>query len=137
LTCGAELAQAARDDLARSELVGSLAANATLAFAPPDVWWALTAAHWAGNPRLRIVSTGAPAIELARQLVPLAAELWSALVAVDGGIVASAGRIASGDGVHCGKPLPGTTIAVLDEAGRICPIGATGDIAVGGTARAR
>jgi len=28
-------------------------------------------------------------------------------------------------------------IAVLDEAGRTCPIGATGDIAVGGAARAR
>ncbi|HEX5124543.1 MAG TPA: amino acid adenylation domain-containing protein [Rhodanobacteraceae bacterium] len=137
LACGAELAQATREDIARSEPLGSLAANATLAFAAPEFWRALAVAHWAGNTRLRIVSTGAPAIELARQLAPLSAELWCALVAVDGGIVASAGRFASGEAVQCGKPLPGTSVAVLDEAGRICPIGATGDIAVGGSVRAR
>jgi len=96
------------------------------------------ATRWTGNPRLRIVSVGAPAIELARQLAPVSAELWSAFVAVDDTIIASCGRIANlGDAVHCGKPLPGATISVLDEAGRTCPIGATGDIAVGGAASAR
>jgi len=137
LACGAELVQATPDDVARGELFGALAANATLAFASPDAWWSLMAAHWAGHPRLRIVSVGAPAIELARQLAPISAEVWSAFVAADDGIVASCGLFAIGEAVHCGKPLPGTVIAVLDEAGRTCPIGATGDIAVGGAARAR
>jgi amino acid adenylation domain-containing protein len=137
LSLGAELVQATRDDVARNELLGPLAAGATVAFAAPDVWWSLTAAHWAGSPRLRIVSVGAPAIELARQLAPVSAELWSAFVAADDGIVASCGRIAVDEAVHCGKPFPGTEIAVLDEAGRMCPIGATGDIAVGGAVRAR
>jgi non-ribosomal peptide synthetase component F/acyl carrier protein len=138
LAHGAELVQATRDDVARSELLGQIAANATLAFAAPDVWWSLMATRWAGNPRLRIVSVGAPAIELARQLAPVSAELWSAFVAVDDTIIASCGRVAGvGEAVHCGKPLPGTTIVVLDEAGRTCPIGATGDISVGGAASAR
>jgi amino acid adenylation domain-containing protein len=138
LACGAELIQATREESARSDLLATLAANATVAFAAPDVWWSLTAAHANGNPRLRIVSTGAPTIELARQLAPLCGELWSAWVAVDGGIVASAGRI-DGDAevVHCGTPLPGTRVSVLDEAGRVCPIGATGDIHVGGSVLAR
>ncbi|HEY6895130.1 MAG TPA: phosphopantetheine-binding protein, partial [Rhodanobacteraceae bacterium] len=137
LARGAELVQPARDDVARSELLGPLAAAATIAFAAPDVWWSLTAAHWAGNPHLRIVSTVAPPLELARQLMPVAAEVWSAFVAPDDTIVASCGRIAADAIVDCGRPLPGTLIEVLDEAGRTCPIGATGDIFVGGAARAR
>src|SRR5262249_26040970 len=74
LSCGAELIQAAREDSGRSDALAPLAANATLAFAAPEVWWSMTAAHWSGNPKLRIVSTGAPTIELVRQLVPISAE---------------------------------------------------------------
>ncbi len=134
LSCGAELIQATREDVERGNLLAPLAARATLAFADADVWWSMTTMHWAGHSELRIVSVGEPSIELARALLPLSAELWSTFVAIDDGIIASCGRIAGvEEAVHCGKPLPGTTIAVLDEAGRLCPIGATGDVYVGGS----
>jgi non-ribosomal peptide synthetase component F/acyl carrier protein len=120
------------DGTALADLVQDSGAN--VMFATPSTWQSLLAAGWPGNPQLKAVCFGErPSPELVTTLIAQCAGLWNMFGTDDGALVASAGAVARpSDSVHSGRPLAGAQVWILDHQQRPCPVGAIGDIAVGG-----
>ena len=134
--CGARLlAQAVDAPDTAAQVAGRLAAGqASLVFASAPEWRAMFATGWNGSAGLKAVCVdGLPDVELARHLVASCAGLWTALSVPEATIVASCARIDSPEtGIHQGRPLPGTTVWALDAEGLVCPLGAVGNLWIGG-----
>ncbi|HEY2616408.1 MAG TPA: amino acid adenylation domain-containing protein [Acetobacteraceae bacterium] len=108
--------------------------SADVMFATSTTWQSLLATGWPGNPQLKAVCFGdVPSPELVTTLVTRCAGLWTLFGTDDGALVASAGAVkCASDSVHSGRPLAGAQVWVLDHQQRPCPIGAIGDIVLGG-----
>jgi amino acid adenylation domain-containing protein len=141
LAIGAELILAspreARDGEALVRLTQTHRASAM--FAAPDAWQAMFAAHWAGNPTMQAVCIGGlPSPELAGQLADHCAGMWNVAGCADAAPAASCGRIERpAESLHSGRPLGNTCLWILDDQQQPCPIGAVGDIHVGGVSLSR
>ncbi|RDI97055.1 amino acid adenylation domain-containing protein [Dyella solisilvae] len=110
------------------------ASHASVIFAPSAAWRALLAAGWEGHRDLRAICVGgAPSPELAIELAARSASLWSLFGADDSALVATIGRVERpADGVHSGRALAGNQVWILDAQQRPCPMGAIGEIHLGG-----
>ncbi|WP_266182493.1 non-ribosomal peptide synthetase [Dyella humicola] len=120
------------DGPALAELVQDI--DAHVMFATPTTWQSLLAAGWPGNPQLKAVCFGeVPSPELVTTLVAHCGGLWNIFGTDDGALVASAGAVErASDSVHSGRPLAGAQVWILDHQQRPCPVGAIGDIVLGG-----
>jgi D-alanine--poly(phosphoribitol) ligase subunit 1 len=93
--------------------------------ATPSFWRLALASGWAGAPASRLWCGGeALTPALAEQLLPLCAELWNLYGPTEATVWASAGRVAGSATISLGSPLPGTGLALIDQAG--LPIGEAG-----------
>ncbi|WP_430390360.1 amino acid adenylation domain-containing protein [Dyella sp. 20L07] len=110
------------------------ASDTRVMFATQVAWRSLLAAGWEGNPALRAVCVGgSPSPELATQLASRCAGIWNLFGADDSAFAATCGKIEyPADGVHSGLPLSTTTAWILDARQRPCPVGAIGEIHLGG-----
>ena len=120
------------DGEALAELVQDSAAN--VMFAAPTTWQSLLASSWPGDRQLRAVCFGdVPSPELVTTLAAQCAGPWNIFGTDDGAVVASAGAVKrASDSVHRGRPLAGAQVWILDHQQRPCPVGAIGDIVLGG-----
>jgi len=114
----------------------------TVMQATPATWKMLLAAGW-NEPKIRVWCGGEalPAI-LARDLAPCALEIWNLYGPTETTIWSAArrvtGRGAPASGVEAiGRPIDNTSIIMLDRAGRPTPLGAPGELAIGGVGLAR
>ena len=111
----------------------------SVALAAPATWQALISRGWSGHGAMKAVCVGGtPAPELAGRLVAYCASLWNVLGAADSVVAATCGRIdRPAESVHAGGPLANTTTWILDASRQPCPIGAIGEIHLGGTGLSR
>ena len=140
LACGAQLVLAsteqATDPAELSRLITD--AGATYMMATPTTWSALISVGWQGDSRLRAASGGEPLSEgLAEALLQRCAGVWNAWGPTEATVAATVGRVAPGDTVTVGTPLAGVRVYIVDERGRLQPVGVPGEIAVGGAGVAR
>ncbi len=89
-------------------------------------------AHW---PRVVTVAGEACSVDLVAQHHQLrpASELWNEYGPTEGTVWATAHRCAVGDDpVPIGRPIPGAWSAVVDASGHPVPLGAVGELMIGG-----
>jgi amino acid adenylation domain-containing protein len=140
LICGASVA------LASAEVAGD--AGLLMAFferhrpslmqATPATWRALIDAGWSGTPGLKAMCGGESlSRDLAAALLNRCGSLWNLYGPTETTIWSSAMRIDKGEHVTIGRPIANTTFYVLDRAMQPVPLGAQGELYIGGSGLAR
>lgn len=113
--------------------------NCTVLQATPASWRALIDAGWKGQRNLRAFCGGeALARDLAEKLLPRVEELWNLYGPTETTVWSAVHKVTRGAGpVPIGHPIDNTDIHVLDEQRNTVPIGATGELYIGGEGVAR
>ncbi|MEU3624237.1 hypothetical protein BS329_35295 [Amycolatopsis coloradensis] len=137
----APLLAGARVEIAPDEVVrdgralaaGMAAAGATLVQATPSTWRMVLDAGWTGLPGLRAFS-GGEALDRATadELLAAVGELWNFYGPTETTIWSTMDRVRADEVITVGRPLANTTCHVLDAANRQAPIGAVGELVIGG-----
>ncbi|MEU8487453.1 Pls/PosA family non-ribosomal peptide synthetase [Streptomyces sp. NPDC048641] len=98
---------------------------------------ALWEPHVLDDVRLLIFGGEACPPELAQRLVTEGREVWNTYGPTEATVVACACLMTGEEPVRIGLPLDGWELAVVDEAGDPVPLGATGELVIGGVGLAR
>jgi amino acid adenylation domain-containing protein len=140
LACGARLVLATAAQAANPAALSQLIADsgATYMMATATTWEALVAAGWRGNRRLTVVSVGETLSDrLAEALLQRCGPVWNGYGPTEATGGTSVARLAEGDTVTVGRPLPNVRVYITDSRGRLQPVGVPGEISIGGVAVAR
>lgn len=108
--------------------------------ATPSTWKMVLAAGWQGDPALHIAATGESlSRELAQQLLARVGRLWNLYGPTETTVYATACpvELAPDQPIRIGRPLPNTQLYILDEQMQPVPIGAVGELYIGGDGLAR
>jgi amino acid adenylation domain-containing protein len=136
LICGARLVIATEEQVVDGhELLRLLQRRqATMMFGTPITWQFLLGAGWHGEPRLKMMCGGEPLPrKLADALLATGGELWNVYGPTETTIYASVAKIVPGSGpITLGGPLPNVQFYVLDAHQQPVPIGAPGELYIGG-----
>src|SRR5690606_6073672 len=106
--------------------------------ATPATWHMLLENGWTAPPGFKALCGGEPlSPELAGRLLGRGVELWNLYGPTETTVWSTCTRIMpvdAGDApdVHVGRPIANTTVWILDEQGRACPVGVAGEICIGG-----
>jgi len=87
--------------------------------------------------RLLIFGGEACPQELAERMAVEGREVWNTYGPTETTVVASAAKLSADEPVRIGLPLAGWDLAVVDADGRPVPMGATGELVIGGVGLAR
>ncbi|RZL95919.1 MAG: amino acid adenylation domain-containing protein [Variovorax sp.] len=108
--------------------------GATLLQATPSAWRLLIDAGWHGTPIFRALIGGEalPPI-LAERLMARTGELWNIYGPTETTVWTTGWKVDKPrERIAIGRPIPNTTVWVLDAGGRVCPIGVPGELHIGG-----
>jgi len=110
--------------------------------ATPATWRMLIEAGWRGHRRLRILCGGeAMPADLARLLLARGGEVWNGYGPTEATVWSTLHRVtaasAAGASVPIGRPIDNTTAYVLGADGAPVPVGAEGELYLGGAGVAR
>lgn len=107
--------------------------------ATPATWELLLASGWKGSDKLRILCGGeAFPRQLADRLLEVVPEVWNMYGPTETTIWSSIARVEpSPRAVPIGRPIANTTMYVLDRYLKPVPIGAVGELHIGGTGVSR
>ncbi len=108
--------------------------QATIMQATPVTWRLLLEAGWKGNQNFKALVGGeALPKDLADQLLEQNIELWNMYGPTETTVWSTCAHITdTAQGINIGKPIANTTVYVLDEQQRLCPIGVPGELYIGG-----
>lgn len=108
--------------------------NATVLQATPTLWQMLVEAGMGKTMRLKKLCGGEPLPkDLARTLVRMEGELWNMYGPTETTIWSSVQQVLDNDApVTIGHPIANTQLYILDQDGRIAPVGVTGELHIGG-----
>ncbi|WP_460105521.1 amino acid adenylation domain-containing protein [Streptomyces sp. YKOK-J1] len=135
LVAGARVVIASHATVRDPDGLGTLLnrSGATVMQATPSLWRALLDGGWPGRETLRVLSGGEPLDPaLAERLLDRCAELWNLYGPTETTIWSTAGRVLPGEPVTAGLPVARTYCHILDRHGRPVPVGATGELVIGG-----
>jgi amino acid adenylation domain-containing protein len=136
LSKGATVYVASRDEamdgVSLAELIGTQ--GITTMQATPATWEMLLASGWRGSRKLRVLCGGeAFPRKLANELAGLVSEVWNMYGPTETTIWSSIAKVEQGEGlVPIGSPIANTTLYVLDKNLDLVPIGAVGELHIGG-----
>ncbi|MFE6615869.1 amino acid adenylation domain-containing protein [Amycolatopsis sp. NPDC057786] len=138
LATGARCVVADRDSAVDGHLLARRIAEGgvTIVDLTPTSLRMLLAAGWAGDPALRLLLGGEVLDpDLVARTLPLVGELWNGYGPTETTVAATAHRVTGHDRdrVPIGSPTPGARLYVTDEAGRLAPPGAIGELWIGGS----
>jgi len=110
----------------------------TLFQATPATFRMLVAGGWKGNSNLKILCGGEALPEdLARQLLKRSGSLWNMYGPTETTIWSTTKKIAPGQPITIGHPIPGTSVFVLNENLSPVPLGVEGELFISGDGLAR
>jgi amino acid adenylation domain-containing protein len=135
LTVGAQVVVATRDTVMDGPALRHLLEHheATAMQATPSGWRLLVDAGWQGGPAFKALVGGEPLPQdLARQLLERTGQLWNMYGPTETTVWSTCWRVRHGVPVSIGTPIANTSIEVLDEVLRPCPVGVPGEIFIGG-----
>jgi amino acid adenylation domain-containing protein len=140
LACGARLVLATFEEATNPDALSRLIARTspTYMMTTPTLWGALVAAGWNGDPHLTAATIGETLTDsLAEMLLQRCPAVWNTYGPTEATVITTVARLAAGDTVTVGTPLPNVRVYVVDSRGRMQPVGVPGEIAIGGVAVAR
>ena len=135
LVIGARTIVATRDDASDGARLASLiaASGATVVQSTPSAWRLLMNAQWSGNPALVAIAGGETMPpDLARWLLGRVRQVWNGYGPTETTVYSSMALLRDGDAITIGTPVANTRIYVIDLAGNVLPIGAPGELCIGG-----
>jgi amino acid adenylation domain-containing protein len=135
LVCGARVVLAMAEEAVNPASLSRLiaASGATYMFATPTTWGALIAAGWRGDRRLKAAAGGETLTDgLAEALLQRCGAVWNGYGPTETTGGTNIARLAPGDTVTVGRPLPNVRVYITDARGRLQPIGVPGEIVIGG-----
>lgn len=136
MLAGATLVIATDEQVSNGGLLLDLArrSNATVLQATPGLWRILIDAGWDRTLPLKVLCGGeALPRDLANQLLARASEVWNVYGPTETTIWSSATRVQPGEGpLRLGIPIANTQFHILDDRLHLCPLGVTGELAIGG-----
>ena len=102
--------------------------------ATPSTWRLMLAAGWNGNKNFKVLCGGEPfPIDLALKLVSICGEVWNMYGPTETTVWSTCKKLSSSDvGVTIGRPINNTHTYILDEGLNFAPIGAPGELYIGG-----
>lgn len=139
LSVGATLTVAPADDTSDGYRLLVMIADATAMQATPATWRLLLEAGFVSTPGF-VMMCGGEALprELADRLLAGGGTLWNMYGPTETTIWSSCSRVEPGKApVTVGRPIANTTFYVLDHHDQIVPVGATGQLHIGGDGVAR
>ena len=106
---------------------------ATVLQATPATYRLLLEAGWQGRPELLLLC-GAEALsrDLADRLLPLGRGLWNFYGPTETTVWSAAWRVEEGVPISIGRPIANTSIHLLDRLFAPVPLGAVGEVCIGG-----
>ena len=140
LITGAKVALVTREDARDSfQLIKRLRATpVTVMQATPATYRMLLDAHWKGDPKLKILCGGEPLPpDLAEQLLARSGELWNMYGPTETTVWSTVQRIEQAEApISIGRPIANTQLYLLDSARQPVPVGAVGELWIGGAGTA-
>jgi amino acid adenylation domain-containing protein len=141
LTTGACVVIAARQTAVDgNELIAKVGeSRCTVMQATPSTWSLLLEAGWQGKKDLKILCGGeAMTPDLAAKLLPRSSSLWNMYGPTETTIWSSVCEIRDASApITIGKPIHNTQMYILDAHGGLMPIGARGELCIGGDGLSR
>jgi amino acid adenylation domain-containing protein len=110
------------------------AVRPTIMFASPATWRLVVDAGWPGGAHAPRIMVGGEALppDVARDLVERAPEVWNIYGPAETTVFSTTALIDDPDRVVIGRPVSNTRLYVVDVAGHPVPIGAEGELWIGG-----
>ncbi len=136
LILGARLVIALDKDLLNGRALLTLLqrTGASAMYGTARLWSGLTEAGWVGYPSLKMLcSVQEAGSSLMERPIKVGGELWALYGHSDAGIWSAARLVKADQGfVAVGEPIANTTLQVLDSNHEAAPVGAVGELFVGG-----
>jgi acyl-coenzyme A synthetase/AMP-(fatty) acid ligase/acyl carrier protein len=120
-----------------------LSGGVTVMQGTPSTWRLLLASGWDGTPRLKMLTGGEPlTVGLARELLARGTSVWNLYGPTETTIYSTWREVrepdTEGHGIEpIGRPMPNQPHYILDRSMRLVPVGAEGEIYIGGMCVAR
>lgn len=107
--------------------------------ATPSTWRILLASGWRGNKNIKILCGGeAFPIDLAKILIPICSEVWNMYGPTETTVWSACKKLSLSDEfITVGRPIANTSLYILDDNRFMKPIGAIGELFIGGYGLAR
>ncbi len=144
LACGASVVLARREEAVDPALLTRRLEEEgiTIFQATPATWQGLLQTGWKGKPGLKAFCGGeAMSPDLARDLLARCAEVWNLYGPTETTVYSTISRVtteeAGDSNITIGRPIANTDVYVLDARMQPVPIGATGELYIGGTGVSR
>jgi amino acid adenylation domain-containing protein/non-ribosomal peptide synthase protein (TIGR01720 family)/FkbM family methyltransferase len=141
LLAGGRVVLASRETTADGEALAELLEQVrpSVMQATPATWRLLLAAGWRGRTDLRVLCGGeALGWDLAERLLGLGMRLWNVYGPTETTIWSTAAELETGQGLApIGRPVANTQVYVLDREMHLAPVGAPGELYIGGVGVAR
>jgi len=110
----------------------------TIMQATPYTWRMLIAAGWEKFMPLKVITGGEQLPrDLADKLLPRCSELWNQYGPTETTVYSTQKLITDPEHITIGKPIANTEVYILDESLKRQPVGATGEIFIGGAGVAK
>ena len=122
-----------------AQLIGLLRSSGTTVMqATPATWRLLLDAGWSGDDKLKVLCGGeALTPGLAAELLPKCKSLWNMYGPTETTIWSCLSQVETESVISLGRPIANTQVYILDEHGKICPVGVPGELYIGGDGVAR
>jgi len=141
LICGAQLVLCRKEITIDGQALTALikSSNITIMQATPATWWMMLESGWHEKLPLKILCGGeALTSDLAQKLLPLSNELWNMYGPTETTIWSTISQVSEADEpISIGHPIANTDCYILDENLQPVPVGAFGELFIGGAGLAK
>jgi amino acid adenylation domain-containing protein len=141
LTAGGTVYLATNEEAKDGDLLKNIldTKNITMIQTTASMLRLLLASSWKPHKNFRALSGGETfPLDLAHTLIPMCREVWNMYGPTETTIISSGKKLSLSDEfITIGKPIANTTFYILDENKEMKPIGATGELFIGGLGLAK
>jgi amino acid adenylation domain-containing protein len=141
LVAGGQVVVASRDEAADSRLLAAAieAARPTLMQGTPATWRLLVDSGWPGAPGMRAVTAGEPlARDLAAAVLARCAGFWNLYGPTETAVYSTGCEVILDEGpILIGRATANNDLRVVDRTLALAPLGAAGELLIGGAGLAR